>query len=240
MTHFNTTYISSLSEYVCQLEQRISDKYRIILFRGQPTDQALIPNIARHYFKKSREVDEKRMFDEFNIHSIQYLTYYPKNELEQLTIAQHYGLPTRLLDWTENSLAALYFAVNKKPKENDNAVVWVLSIERDSEMLIKAPDLKIFEQEKIKLFKPASIIPRVASQFGWFSLHPYHGQGFYQRIDQNYTDGTRLNKIIIKAGKSKQILETLESCGVNKHSIFRDLDSLCNYIFHKYRKEFNE
>ncbi len=236
MIQFNTTSISSLSEYVSQLEQRISDKYRIILFRGQPTDKALIPKIARHYFKKSREIDERRMFDEFNVHSIQYLSYYPKNELEHITIAQHHGLPTRLLDWTENSLAALYFAVNKKPTENDNAVVWVLSIERDSEMLIKSPDLNIFEQNKIRLFKPASIIPRVASQFGWFSLHPYLGEGFYQRIDKKYTDGTRLNKIIIKEGKSKQILETLESCGVNKHSIFRDLDSLSEYIFHKYRK----
>jgi len=236
MTKFNTTYISSLSEYIKLLETRIVDRYRITLFRGQNTDKALIPGIARHNFKRSREVDEKRMLEEFNTQSIQYLNYQPKTDLEKLTIAQHHGIPTRLLDWTENALAALYFAVNQHPKENDLAVVWVLSLDRDNNMVIKESDSDIFNSKEVKLFKPATIIPRVTSQFGWFSCHPYSGQGFYERIDREYKDTTRLNKILINEGKSNEILETLESCGVNKHAIFRDLDSLGQYIFDKYRK----
>lgn len=38
---------------------------------------------------------------------------------------QHYGVPTRLLDWSENPLVALYFAVENKDKETD-AAIWML------------------------------------------------------------------------------------------------------------------
>jgi hypothetical protein len=237
MKTVNTTTIKSLSEFMSLLETRIMDKYRITLFRGQTTDKALIPKIARHIFKKSREVDGKRMLDEFNIHSIQYLTYHPKNELEQLTIAQHYGLPTRLLDWTDNALAALYFAVCDEPKDEDQAVIWVLSIERDSELLITEPNIKVFEQKTLRLFKPASIIPRVSSQFGWFTLHPFQGQGFYERADKTYNETVRINKVVIAKDCSRRILGTLESCGINRHSIFKDLDSLGQYVFEKYKHE---
>ena len=240
MQKFHTTEISSLSEFTNQLETRISDKYRILLFRGQSIDKPLIPNIARNIFKKSREVDEKRMLEEFNVQSIQYLAYFPKNEIEQLTIAQHYGLPTRLLDWTENALAALYFAVSKESIKDNNAVVWVLSLERDSPLLINDPNIKVFEQNELKFFKPSSIIQRVSSQHGWFSLHPYRGQGFYERADQVLDGEYRLNKLIIKTGCSKKILQTLESCGINRHTIFRDLDSLGTYIFEKYKFEKKE
>lgn len=235
MIDIPTITISSVSEFINQIETRLVDNYRVTIFRGQNTDKALIPKIARHYFKKSREIDERRMLDEFNIHSIQYLSYFPNNDLERLTIAQHHGLPTRLLDWTDNALAALFFAVNNEPNDNESAVVWILSVERGSEMIIDNTNIEIFEQVELKLFKPASIISRVTSQSGWFSLHPYRGDGQFQRADIKYQDEIRLNKISIKKGASQSILKTLESCGVNEHSIFRDLDSLGKYVFRKYR-----
>lgn len=233
MNNFSTTEISSLSEFVKQLETRIIDKKRIILFRGQNVDKALIPNIARHRFKNSRENDEKKMLYEFNIHSSQYLDYHPKNLIEQLTIAQHHGVPTRFLDWTENALAALYFAVSKETEKDNNAVVWVISFDND-ELLINNYNIEILNEKEIKFFKPNSIIQRISSQHGWFSIHPYKGQGYYERIDIK-TEKYRLNKITIKNGCSKKILQTLESCGINKHTIFRDLDSLGTYIYKKYK-----
>ena len=51
----------------------------------------------------------------------------PSTELEWLLLAQHYGLPTQLLDWTENVLVALYFAVMDKSQDGLDACVWALS-----------------------------------------------------------------------------------------------------------------
>jgi len=233
---YNTTEIKSLSEFVKELETRIDGKFRIILFRGQNVDKALIPKIARHLFKQSREKDEIRMFNEFNTKSLSHINNYPNHTLEKLTIAQHYGIPTRLLDWTENALAALYFATyGDIDDEETHAVLWVLSLERDSSFLINDLTENPFEQKELKFFKPTDIIQRVTSQSGWFSVHPYRGQGYYDRIETNIDESIRLNKIKIEKKNIKKIRDTLESCGINEYSIFQDLDSLGRFIFKKYK-----
>tara|TARA_R110001592_G_scaffold40359_5_gene132596 strand:- start:1922 stop:2638 length:717 start_codon:yes stop_codon:yes gene_type:complete len=238
MNNFNTTTIKSLSEFTTQLETRIGDRYKILLFRGQPMDQPLIPKIARHLYKKSREIDERRMLQEFSVSSVQYLNYKPTSDLERLTIAQHHGLPTRLLDWTENALTALYFAVSTPSEKVNQAVVWVMTVPRDSDILINNQDEKkdFFKEDKLRLFKPASIIPRISSQLGWFTLHPFKGQGFYTQAEKINYEGIKLSKILIENGCEKSIKENLEVCGINRHSIFKDLDSLGEYVFKKFEK----
>mgnify|MGYP003664945116 CR=1 FL=1 len=237
MKEYHTTEITSLSEFVKELETRIDDRNRIILFRGQTVDKALIPKIARHLFQKSREKDEQRMLDEFSSKSLAHIKYNPTLKLEHLTIAQHYGIPTRLLDWTENALTALFFATNVELKDSEEfAVVWVLSLQRNSNFLLTDLSKNPFKLNELKLFKPADIIQRVSSQSGWFSIHPYGGQGYYERIETNLDESVRLNKILIPRKKVKSIRETLESCGINEYSIFQDLDSLGRYVFNKYRK----
>lgn len=104
-----------------------------LLFRGEskPYDSALTPSLIRKYKKGDFSVGdvshghsfksiESNLLEEFKRHSQKILDSekIPKNDIEWMILAQHYGMPTRLLDWTTNPMVALYFAIESHPDEN--------------------------------------------------------------------------------------------------------------------------
>lgn len=63
-------------------------------------------------------MDEREALQRFKAAARPYLTAVPDSEWDWLALAQHNGLPTRLLDWTTNPLVALYFAVGEMIDDN--------------------------------------------------------------------------------------------------------------------------
>ncbi len=150
----DTIEIKSFAQYIKLLEEDTQfDKLNLLngntLYRGQNCDLPLLPKIGR--YKKS--IDdlleiELALIEEFEKRSIPFLGFEPDNDWDFLACAQHFGLPTRLLDWSENPLIALWFAVANGESKSKNGVVWVLDVKIDDiiDNLNKDP-LKIKKQQ---------------------------------------------------------------------------------------------
>src|SRR2546428_5902303 len=73
--------------------------------------------------------DEDEIRNDFKSRGRQLLAepFQPANDKERYFLMQHYGAPTRLLDWTDGSLLALYFALRSQhPDHPKAAAVWML------------------------------------------------------------------------------------------------------------------
>lgn len=211
------------------------------LFRGQCADERLIPKIAR--LKPNGEFlkIESLMLREFERLSLPFTEFEPKDDWDLLALAQHHGLPTRLLDWTYSALAALWFCVNEPPKKDKNGndldgVVWVfktavkdfINFPKD-----KSP-ISPFSQPRTRIFRPRPITQRILAQAGTFTCHLRTSEGKFISLESNIAYKDRLIKIIIPASSFSKIRTQLDVCGVNNVSLYPDLDGLAGHLDYRY------
>lgn len=122
MPLFADKTVTSISELIAAMHD-VVDAGDIRWFRGQAdVVWKLLPSLARPPNAPDKELALIKRFKQ-NAYSI--LPIVPAHNWHWLFLMQHHGAPTRLLDWTENPLVALYFAVDEKHPDVDG-VVWVL------------------------------------------------------------------------------------------------------------------
>lgn len=137
-TNLQTITITTLGEFTSQIELALSRSNGCVWYRGiGDSSQKLIPSLYRHPSTKDSAgliKLESDILDRFTHRSVPYLSKSPQNSWEYLFLMQHFGVPTRLLDWTENPYIAFYFALtsaffdyrNAPPCYHNDAAVWIL------------------------------------------------------------------------------------------------------------------
>lgn len=234
--------IRSLPEYATQIARLTADwsdaeQGEVKLWcRGQSrADWGLVPGEFRH-----PNINVEEIASEFQLKAWPLLHRSPASDWEWYFIMQHYGLPTRLLDWTVGAFLALYFALRTNAGDAD-AAVWVLdpwalnrTFTKKSELILAresaaCPYLNSrFQPARTAKF-PIGVVPpfnseRITVQRGTFTVHGTDRHG----LEQLYTE--RLAKIIIPGDSALQMKRDLRASGIGEFTVFPDLDGLCREI----------
>lgn len=142
------------------------------LFREQPADWSLEPKIARLNVKGDILNIEKLIMNKFERASLPLAEFNPQNDWDLIALAQHHGLPTRLLDWSQSALVAFWFAVKNPPIKIkgriQKGIVWIFMTTLG---MYKDDDFGPFANRRTKIFRPIVISKRISAQAWLFTVH---------------------------------------------------------------------
>ena len=188
-------------------------------FRGHSNSAwTLVPKAGRQPFSK---YNDKEIFRQWKRRGTTYLDSKSYTDTELLTIAQHTGLPTRLLDWTYNPLVAVYFACIDLP-DSDGAI---FAYKSEVVSIQDHPNPFNFKDETIHMLQPNSSHSRLISQHGYFTLHTKPTL----ELEQEGTN-SNLDKIIIPRDLKKDMIFRLHQMGFNYMTIFPDLEGFSKHL----------
>jgi hypothetical protein len=221
-------------------------------FRGH-TDESwdLVPGVYRSDFPAKTEDErlnlERVLTNDFRVMSAGLLrAIRPGEEEAQLYfVQQHYRMRTRLLDWTNNALAGLYFAVSSH-FDKDGALFVMDAYElgpsqgADFERVFTSRE-PIFQEALKEIFhwpapacrkfpgfifpvRPDYFDPRITLQRGCFTFH------VPQRQALTLAENRTLQSFRIPCEKKREIAKDLAILGIDDFSIFGDLEHLSNRL----------
>ena len=227
-----TTTVTTVATFIeeCQVLDLFSSP---VLFRGQPVKGNLLPSIARKDASKDSTDKERSALAEIRLVGASLIPEINPTDLDLLVRAQHFGLKTRLLDWTTNPLAALWFACADLAK----ADVYVYALEAHKYLIKDVYAQDPFLSQQTRAFQPRHTNERVNAQHGWFTLHRYSRKaGKFVPLESNPQLKADLHEFHIRGKSRPELLRALDLLGVNARTLFPDLNGLCRYINWKHNE----
>lgn len=230
--------IRSVADVLKALKQQAKPK-QLIWFRGHGVRTwELIPTLARN---AKHLKAENAVIKRFMQNATPHIAVPLREEWEWMFLMQHHRAFTRLLDWSESPLAAVYFAVSNKKHWRAAGAVWCLA----PVVLNRAANLKFEFEAEIPAFgrdkvlesylpsrvheNPSELFPvaivgprntaRMAAQLGTFTIN----HRLHEPIE-NVSYGKHVWRWIIPAAAKKNLLRELAHLGISALTLFPELD----------------
>lgn len=250
----NIDLISSISEYQKYIEYFQNRWGRALWFRGVANSSyKLIPKIYR---KKIWKYDSICAYDITNQFIHRAKGHLPNStafeKWEWYQIMQHHGLPTRLLDWTEGHLIAMYFAL-RYCSADSKPCVWVLCpynlnyiVTKDDSIFYtdkttrdeddKVIDNYISDRTKLPDY-PIAIYPphvdkRLSVQKSCFTVHGKIKHGFETLYKKH--DKFKLVQLKFDGSKAVDLRNALIDAGITEATLFPDLEGLARELMYEF------
>jgi FRG domain len=233
--------VTSLADYIQVISSTVSGNERF-WFRGHDDPSySLTPSALRYEKTKDRQTALNLISDFKRVAEIKLpRPPDPQDELKWAQIAQHYGLPTRLLDWTESATTALYFACLNPDFDgivfvlnpvdlnrlSDRLKPSILDPQRDEAVILRY--LKSKPKESKSRAYPRAINPvwnsdRLILQKGVFTLHG-------TRFSLDAGGLPSLAAVLILKEFKLILLSQLQRVGVDEMTLFPELEHSCRHL----------
>lgn len=174
-----------------------------------------------------------------------------------LPVAQHHGLPTRLLDWTYSPMVAAHFATEDTEYYDRDGVIWQLDLKQFKaqlpellQMKLRESDSNIFtigmleklipdfdwmktlsDEPYAVFFEPSSMIDRIVNQYALFSVMSDSSVLLSDWIKEKKIESKR---IIIPKEVKLEIRDKLDYINISERMIYPGLDGVCKWITRRY------